>query len=638
MIRLLFLVLLLTLAGPQVRGRCAGPPTPGVPDSLLAHANSVVLSHDKEYHVTSLRTATVRDRWVILLLNGKHNAENVIGTSYDDESKITTFEVSATDAFGREFFRARKADITDERYTSEGTFLQDRWVRYTTVPCGAYPCTITAEVERKLTDFAAMEFPHWAPVARDQSLVSATFTATVPVDNELLFDERGVGEPEISSDGKERRYRWQLANLCAQVTEPLAPVETETLPFVRVALADFQINEYRGSFRDWQSFGAFIGRIMEGRDALPSPLAFEVNQLVEGAADEREKVDRLYRFMQTRCRYVGIQLGIGGWQPFSASYVDQHRYGDCKALSNYMAAMLREVGIASYPVLIQSSEVPSYAIGPEFATSAFNHMVLYVPSQDMYLECTSTYAPPGYLNESTLDRGVLWITPEGGELARTPPLEPADHGHLRTVTQTITADNTVDFRLRSTHYGAAQELFRSLGAYIADRRDQLEWLHHRDFLPDVSGSEYSYEVSRDAPEVSLRYATTLNNRLRNLGKRRFFPLNPYPQSWVPDLQEERTLPVDYHNTRFLVDTVHVSFPADLEIETGLFRTPVVLEHAVGEYRAEMRPEQDGVTWIRTLKLRPARLPAGEYADFRQFFVEVAKAESVQLVLREKRTK
>ncbi|THH41690.1 DUF3857 domain-containing protein [Neolewinella litorea] len=632
------LLFLFIWAGAQVQGQSEALGVLALPDSLRQNANSVVMAHDLEYRVTSLRSATILERWVVTLLNSRHDREDLIIAAYDGESKINTFEVAATDLFGREFFRAKKGNIQDERVTSEVSFLEDRWVRYTKVPCTAYPCTIAVEIERKLTDFAAMAFPHWSPVQRDQSLVKSTFTAYVPNEIDLLYASSLVADPQVSVEGKDRIYRWTLENIPAQPSEPLAPVATETLPYVRVALGDFQIENYRGSFSDWSRFGSFIGSIMTGRDQLPDQLAAEVHAVVEGAATDRERVDRLYRFMQTRCRYVSVQLGIGGWQPFSATYVDENRYGDCKALSNYMGAMLKEVGIASYPVLINSSDVPYYAIREDFATSAFNHMVLYVPSEEMYLECTSKHAPTGYLGESTLDRGVLWITPEGGRLARTPSLVPSEHGHLRSVTQTLDGDNAVEFELSATYFGGAQELFRELAAYFGSTQDRLDWLHRNNFLPDVSGSAFTYTVAEDAPEVTLAYNTTLNSRVRKMGSRRFFALNPHPYTNIPDPQEERRLPVDYRTTRFLVDTVRVHYDESLEIESGLLSEALVYEHAVGEYRAEMRATDEGLLWIRTLLLRPALVPAEEFPEFRQFFVDVAKAESIQLVFRERRTK
>ena len=178
-----------------------------------------------------------------------------------------------------------------------------------------------------------------------------------------------------------------------------------------------------------------------------------------------------------------------------------------------------------------------------------------------------------------------------------------------------------------------------MASYFGSDKDRREWLHSYDYLPDVTGTKYRYEVASERPKVHMEYETELNDRVRKMGSRRFFSVNPFPLTEIPDQVPDRRLPVDYANSRFFVDTVYVSYPGNLEIESGLAADPIVYEHAVGSYRAEMRGEEAGkVTWIRTLKLEPARLPAEAYGEFRQFFVDVAKAEGLQLVFREKRTK
>ena len=609
------------------------------PDSLREGANSVVVSYDYDVEVTSKSTAELHYRKVVTLLNAKAAAESRLVDFYDGDSKITSFEMATYDAFGRETFRSRKSDIVDQRYDDNMSFQLDTWLKIVEAPCGSYPCTVVTEVAKKLSDHSAVNsLPTWAPVGREQSLLTARLRVTVPAGNEVLFENRRINDPVVASGEKTTTYEWSLSNIVAQSTEPLCPPVSETLPYVRTVLADFQIEGYNGSFRSWKEYGKFRRDIMEGRDVLPAALATEVHETVDGVADEREKIDRLYRLMQQRCRYVSIQIGLGGWQPFSAEFVEQNRYGDCKALTNYMYAMLKEVGIESYPVTIYWGDNPEYNPHKGFTTPASNHMILYVPSQQMYLECTSNDAPTGYLGEGKDDRMAMWITPEGGQLERTPALQPGEHGHIRTVRLDVQEDNSMAFSLEGNWFGAEQESFRSVGSYFGNGKDQREWLHRNNFLPDVSGGDYTFDVLADEPVVRLNYKTVLPGRVRSFGSRRFVSVNPFPQSWVPDPVDDRRLPVVFSRPRMLVDTVHLSFPNGLEIESGLLTEPLVYEHPAGEYRAEMRAGENSVTWIRTLLLRSVSLPAEAYADFRQFFIDLGKAESVQLVLREQRTK
>ena len=327
--RTLWLLALLFCAGAQVVAQSTAPAIPLLNDSLIAGSHSIVLNENITYDIHSPRSVTQREERTVLILNHQHQREQIVSTTYDTESKVTEFDVRVTDFLGNETSRVRRSDVRDERYTADGTFVDDTYVKYVEVQCGSYPCIVTSVIERKLTDFTAtLQTPRWFPVNYDQALLQATYTARVPLDNNILFDAQGMEAPEIQTDGKTRTYTWQLRNVSGRCAEPLGPSFTEVMPHLFLTLENFRIDNYTGSYRDWNSFGSFMNDIMEGRDVLPPVLALKVHETAAGATTRRDTIDRLYRLLQKRCRYVSIQLGIGGWQPYSAAFVEENRYGD----------------------------------------------------------------------------------------------------------------------------------------------------------------------------------------------------------------------------------------------------------------------------------------------------------------------
>lgn len=638
MMRYLIMIICSVLLLGTVNGQGLDYAALTIPASLRDEASSVVRQHDLVYRVNSPSEATIYERKVVTILKGGNAGANRLVVRYDGDSRITTFKATLYDAFGQKIRSAKKSEIEDVRNLTGGQFYTDSRVQTTTLEHLTYPYTVEFEYEKSLKNFGIVEFPSWLPLTYDEAIQSATFTAYVPLDNELLYHRNQLPEPEIVVEGDQRVYRWSLKDLPAVRYEEDAPPLSRTVPYLRTGLRSFKINEYTGSLDNWQAFGAFIGQLMDGRKELPAQLKLLVNETTAGLQTDREKIAALYHLLQERTRYVGVQLGIGGWQPFSATYVEENRYGDCKALSNYMGAMLAEAGVEAYPVLVNSSEVPFFPVDDNFTTSAFNHMILYVPGEDMYLECTSNLAPTGYLGEGTDDRNVLWITPEGGQLARTPALPAADNSHLRTVRLNIQPEGKTRFSLDGRFHGATQSFLRYFANAERDESKQKEGLNQRGILPDVSGTAYSLSYEKDQPVAHLTYQTTLDGYVRKLGKRMFVPLNKYyAYDQVPEKLEERKFPIYRNQARFYVDTVYLDFPDDMEVES-LGDAVTEIEHAVGQYRSEIKASAGEISWVRTLKLLPFELAATAYNDYRQFFIDVAKADKRQVVLKEKQTK
>ncbi len=105
---------------------------------------------------------------------------------------------------------------------------------------------------------------------------------------------------------------------------------------VKVAAEKFSYYGHQGSYKDWKELGKWVyDDLIKSRQELPAQTIQMVNELVKGAANDKEKARRIYEFLQKKTRYISVQVGIGGFQPFAASEVDRLSYGDCKALVNY---------------------------------------------------------------------------------------------------------------------------------------------------------------------------------------------------------------------------------------------------------------------------------------------------------------
>ena len=157
-----------------------------------------------------------------------------------------------------------------------------------------------------------------------------------------------VGEPTISSEAdKTEKMSWTFEKIKPEKFESFAPYNA-VVPRIIAGPNDFEYDGFVGKMDSWKNLGKWQIQLNQGRDQLPEQTKLKIRTLVSGITSQEQKAKVLYEFMQNRTRYVSIQRGIGGFQPFDAKSVDQLGYGDCKALSNYMVALLKEAGIKGY--------------------------------------------------------------------------------------------------------------------------------------------------------------------------------------------------------------------------------------------------------------------------------------------------
>ena len=133
----------------------------------------------------------------------------------------------------------------------------------------------------------------------------------------------------------------------------------------------------------------------------------QVHKLTRRHYRYQKKGQRVVRIsMQQNTRYISIQLGIGGWQPFDATEVAKQRIWGLQGIVKlYVQSFERSEVSARITPLIHAGENETY-MTDDFPYNQFNHVILFVPlpkDTDM-VECTDQTLPAGYLSAFTADQ------------------------------------------------------------------------------------------------------------------------------------------------------------------------------------------------------------------------------------------
>ncbi len=185
----------------------------------------------------------------------------------------------------------------------------------------------------------------------------------------------------------------------------------------------------------------------------------KAKQLTRNLSNDDEKLRAIYRFVSVNIHYVGLDFGIGRYQPHSAEDVLSNEYGDCKDKHTLLAALLKAEGIEAWPAMIHASrkldpEVPSLA--------QFNHVITVVPQGGklLWLDTTPEVAPYKLLMPVLRDKQALVIPAARDALLQTTPADPPFPQEQRfTITAKLGADGVLTGHIKQKYRGDSEVVF-----------------------------------------------------------------------------------------------------------------------------------------------------------------------------------
>lgn len=148
-----------------------------------------------------------------------------------------------------------------------------------------------------------------------------------------------------------------------------------------------------------------------------SELGAEIAKIRKASNDPMQQTAMSVRFVQDKIRYLYNGLGFGNYNPQTPDETWKLRYGDCKAKTLLLLAMLHELGIEAQPVLVNLTAQDAVSMMlPGF--QAFDHILVRakVDGKTLWLDGTGSGTRLADMTDAPPHRYALPVTEEGADL------------------------------------------------------------------------------------------------------------------------------------------------------------------------------------------------------------------------------
>lgn len=602
---------------------------------LMPYASAVVRNQQTDVEVKDLDNTIYHVKKAITVLNKNGDDLARIVIWYNKSNQLRYVKGVTYDEFGKPVGKFTEKQFSDVDASNDFSMFEDSRVKHFIPSIGSYPYTI--EYEYELRSKQSLNFRDWRPVEdAGVAVEKSKYTYACNPSFNISYKEMNLPVKAVigSNAAGQKTYTWELNNLKAVRDEPYSPNDEDYLSMVKIAPQSFKYEGIAGKFTNWNELGQWIySRLLVNRQDLPPSTAERVKEITAGITDPKEKARKIYEFMQRKTRYISVQVGIGGYQPFLASEVDRLSYGDCKALVNYTQSLFKVAGIDSWYCVVEAG-TRKVSMLPDFASmDQGNHVILCLPfkGDTTFLECTSQKMPFGFLSDFTDDRTVLACTPEGGKLMHTPKYNSQANLQHRKADFKIDDNGTLTGNITTLYRGTQYDnIEHMIGEPESEQRKMLQKEYTA--IGNLEIQKFGIKQQKDiqpltTEDVSLNardYATGDNGKL-------YFAINPVNRMGRPP-RDLRTRTTPLYINRGYTDEDEITYVIPAGFKPDLEPLNVNLDKPFGKFSAKMILNGDKITFKRKIEVIDGMYDKALYSDLVSFYQQVVEADNYNVTL------
>jgi hypothetical protein len=325
-------------------------------------------------------------------------------------------------------------------------------------------------------------------------------------------------------------------------------------------------------------------------------------------------------------------------------------YGDCKDKANLMRAMLKAIGITSYPVAIYSGD-PNYVREEWASPGQFNHCIIAVRVSDetqvatvishptlgrlLIFDATDEDTLLGDLPDHEQGSFALIVARNDGALMRMPVTSPEANQMQRVTEMTILPSGAMRARVAEKSMGQSaveeRRMFRHLPRPEYTRRIE-SWITRGAGGATLSKAEPTDDEMSGRFQLDLEFTAPAYAQLM---QERLMIFKPAAVSRLDSLfltAATREQPVILEPYAFN-ETVKINMPEGFKVDE--LPDPVKLDTPFGSYSTTIEVKDGQLLFTRQLMQRATTIPVAQYETVRSFFQKIRAAEQSPVVLARK---
>jgi len=616
--------------------RDAHEPLPNYPDNAAA----VMLRNEQIVSIKSTGEITTVYRRVYRVLRPEGNRYSEVQIYFDSETKVTALKAWSIPTHGNSYELGEKDSADTIPFTDN--LYEDTRRKVLKIPAAGVGAVIGYEYEqRRRPSILQYEWLFQLEIPVRQARLQVNLPSG--------WEHREVWanrSPVPLKPGPRNQLVWEISDI------PAIALDRSMPPMLAIAgqlLLTYSPPDGTGSSRSWSDLGTWYTSLVADRRQSSPELRQKVKELTEDVTAVSSKIQTLATFVQKEIRYVAIEIGIGGYQPHAAAEVFRNRYGDCKDKVTLLSTMLREIGVESYYVLINTDRS---VVHPEFASPLrFNHAIAAIRLPEdpgnsdlqgfvrharlgplLFFDPTSPYVTYGDLPAELQDNQGALVSDAGGELLKLPSAPPSSNLLERRLQLQLQTDGSVSGWAQETRKGAQAADFRGAwqNTIQASRLKILQSQFSRRLLlvevnnlatTGIDGSEYpqlTYQLRVPA------YAKPAGSLLL---------LRPALTEWSDDILEhsERSQPLVFPSTIRQVEVMEIAIPETYTVDE--LPAPVTADIGIASYMSKVEFEGRVLRLTRQLEINSLLVDTKRQADLKELYRTISTAEGAAVLLK-----